>query len=141
MSFQCVHFSSFKVTCVGADFHFILCQHLNLVEHLPLELCALVRHECVDNWDMGTRAWVEYHDDKTLIKRMRCAWINGCVNKDVDTSIEKSQKFRVRKHHCSHVGVLLVRVRETHRSLEKRPVLIGHFVVIRSVLNCTNCVA
>jgi hypothetical protein len=71
---QCVYFCSFKVTCVGADLHFILCQRIKSVEqHLPVELCALVHHEHVDNWNVGTCDWVGYHDDKALIEEMRCA--------------------------------------------------------------------
>jgi hypothetical protein len=58
---------------------------------MPVEFCALVPHEHVDNWNIGTCAWVKYHDDKTQTEEVRCAWIKGCINRDVNTSVEVSQ--------------------------------------------------
>jgi hypothetical protein len=64
--------------------------------------------------------------------------VHGSKVASIEMSTHPLRCLRARKHHCSHVDVMLFRMRETHRCLEKRPVLIGHFVVVRSVLKCTN---
>ncbi len=105
---------------------------------MPIGFLALWCHQCIQNWNVGTRTLVINHQNETWQERLWTT-IEGCIHINIQLwCLEESCECKISKNHDENLSTSFGCGNTIH--LKERSFAVQHLRVVGNIFHTGNCI-